>query len=187
MFLSEEFYAPSIVRQQIKSPVQWLVGTTRMLECELPPPVASAALVRSLGQDLFAPPNVKGWDGGLAWITTNTLLARYNESATLVQGDLSALAGLGDVRRPNQGMRIQNRLRNFRVGGVDVNRILTEQERADKELLITALEKRMLQAKLKDKQEDALREFLDSKGNLDESDIRGAIRLIMCTPEYQLT
>jgi len=31
------------------------------------------------------PPNVKGWDGGVSWITTNNLLARYNQAATLVQ------------------------------------------------------------------------------------------------------
>ena len=26
----------------------------------------------------MAPPNVKGWEGGAAWITTATLLDRYN-------------------------------------------------------------------------------------------------------------
>ena len=29
-----------------------------------------------MGQNLMAPPNVKGWPGGEAWINTNTLLAR---------------------------------------------------------------------------------------------------------------
>jgi hypothetical protein len=29
-----------------------------------------------LGQDLFNPPNVKGWEGGTNWITTNTLVVR---------------------------------------------------------------------------------------------------------------
>ena len=31
---------------------------------------------RQLGQDLFAPPNVKGWPGGEAWINSATLLQR---------------------------------------------------------------------------------------------------------------
>ena len=61
-----------------------------MLECDLPPAFISAAMLRSLGQDLFAPPNVKGWDGGITWITTNTLLERYNDAATLVQGTIPA-------------------------------------------------------------------------------------------------
>ena len=34
--------------------------------------------MRSMGQDLLAPPTVKGWDGGTAWINTSTLLARIN-------------------------------------------------------------------------------------------------------------
>ena len=29
-----------------------------------------------MGQNLFSPPNVKGWPGGEAWINTSTLLAR---------------------------------------------------------------------------------------------------------------
>jgi uncharacterized protein (DUF1800 family) len=187
MFLSEEFYEPSLIRNQVKSPVQWLVNSVRVLECELPPPIVSANLLRSLGQDLFAPPNVKGWDGGLAWITTNNLLARYNEAGTLVQGDVSIAASMADAKKPNQARRIQNQMRNLRMGGVKVEKILTEQERTDKDALVAALENRLLQGKLKGKQEKTLREFLDSKQNLEASDIRDAIRLVMSTPEYQLT
>lgn len=187
MFLSEEFYDASLIKHQVKSPVQWLVGTVRMLECELPPSIASANLLRTLGQDLLAPPNVKGWDGGLAWINTNTLLARYNEAATLAQGDVSMVANMAESNRPNQTRFVQNRLRNVRLGGVNVEKILTSRERGDKEALVEALEIRLLQSKLKGKQETALREYLDSKGDLDEAEIRGVIRLIMSTPEYQLT
>ena len=34
--------------------------------------------MRAMGQDLLAPPTVKGWDGGENWINTSTLLARIN-------------------------------------------------------------------------------------------------------------
>jgi uncharacterized protein (DUF1800 family) len=189
IFSTEEFYSPSVVRNEIKSPVQWLVGSVRMLECELPPPLVSTNLLRSLGQDLFAPPNVKGWDGGLAWITTNNLLARYNQAAMLAQGDMAIASSLatGPAKNPARVKQIQNRMRNMRAGGVDVNKIFTEQERTDKEMLIAALEKRLLQANLKGKQERTLREYLDGKKDLDENDIRDAIRLVMCTPEYQVT
>jgi len=187
MFMSEEFYDPGLIRNQVKSPVQWLVGSARMLECELPPPQASAAVLRTLGQDLFAPPNVKGWDGGLAWITTNNLLARYNEAAALVQGDLSIVAGMADTKNPQMAKRMQNRLRNYRVGGVNVEKIFPEQERTDQNVLLTALEQRLLQDKLKPRQEQSLRGFLDTRKQLNEADVRDAIRLVMSTPEYQLT
>ena len=32
----------------------------------------------AMGQDLFAPPNVKGWPDGKAWLNTSTVLARHN-------------------------------------------------------------------------------------------------------------
>ena len=39
--------------------------------------------MRSMGQDLLAPPTVKGWDGGEAWINTSTLLARVNFASAI--------------------------------------------------------------------------------------------------------
>ena len=39
-----------------------------------------------MGQALFAPPNVKGWAGGQAWLNTATLLARHNFAHALVNG-----------------------------------------------------------------------------------------------------
>lgn len=58
----------------------------------------------NLGQGLFYPPNVKGWDGGRTWINSSTLLGRANMVGRLVRdnktrfgrGDLqSYLSGLG--------------------------------------------------------------------------------------------
>jgi hypothetical protein len=148
-------------------------------------------LTRNLGQDLFAPPNVKGWDGGLSWITTNNLLARYNEAALLVHGDRAAMAAAmfaGRKKAPGKATQaVERRLRNPGSGAVDVARILSGEERRDKEALIGALQKRLLQSKLKPAQEKALRDYLDSQGELDEGDILNAIRLVMSTPEYQLT
>lgn len=191
IFLSEEFYSPTAMKTQVKSPVQWLVSSVRMLERELPAAPVCFGLTRNLGQDLFAPPNVKGWDGGLTWITTNNLLARYNEAAVLVQGDMSMAAGIVSSVIPNQQggimRQIENRVRGLRMIKVDVAKIFTEKERTDKDALVAALEKRLLQSKLKPKQEKALRDYLDSQGDLDDGDILGAIRLVMSTPEFQLT
>lgn len=91
IFLSEAFYDPKVIRSQIKSPVQWIVQTVRVLESPLPPaPIVDAAL-KQLGQVLFAPPNVKGWEGGRAWINSSTLLFRYNLAGYLANGKSSAL------------------------------------------------------------------------------------------------
>jgi hypothetical protein len=39
-----------------------------------------------MGQDLFQPPNVKGWDGGRAWINTSTMFVRQNVAVYLLTG-----------------------------------------------------------------------------------------------------
>ena len=189
MFHSEEFYAPAIIRNEVKSPVQWLVGSVRMLECDLPPTPICEAVLRSLGQDLFAPPNVKGWDGGITWITTNTLLARYNEAATLIQGTFPPLAPSDFARKPGgQGGAIaERRAQRLRIGGVNVDKIVPPEELADKDQLVKSLENRLLQTTLRDEQQEALRDFLDTKTKLDDADVQTVIRLVMATPQYQVT
>src|SRR6266511_2868707 len=102
MFRSEEFYAPEVIRTQVKSPTQWLVSSVRMLERNLPPPMMTSNCLRQLGQDLLAPPNVKGWDGGVAWITTNNLLNRYNFASVLVLGRNALAPVIAAVGRKEQ-------------------------------------------------------------------------------------
>jgi uncharacterized protein (DUF1800 family) len=186
IFLSEEFYAPEVVRTQVKSPMQWLVMGVRQLERELPPPLVCSGLTRSLGQELFQPPNVKGWDGGLAWITTNNLLTRYNESATLVFGDLKALQGAYQGKN-NLAKLAERRLERMRITGVNPDKLFTDEQLGARDKFIAALEQRFLQAELQPAQRKALVEFLDARGELDADDVLGAIRLVMCTPDYQLT
>lgn len=181
IFLSEEFYAPSVMRQQVKSPVQWLVSSVRMLERELPPTQVAASLLRQLGQDLLMPPNVKGWDGGLSWITTNNLLNRYNYAAYLVLGE-------NPMNPPRRRRGNPTKAANASKGAeVEVEKLFAENILTDKKLLATAIQKRLLQSELKPQHESTLRAYLDSQGELDHDDVLHALRLVMCTPEFQLT
>ncbi|PYL00372.1 MAG: hypothetical protein DME19_05295 [Verrucomicrobia bacterium] len=170
-----------------QSPVQWLVGSVRVLECDLLPPIVSSNLLRSLGQDLFAPPNVKGWDGGIAWITTNNLLNRYNFAAFLVMGRNALPMIAADKQKAR---RIQERLNriNRRQTPVDCDKLFTADERSSKGRFLAALQKRFIQSELSSKQaRAALREFLESERELTAEVMLDAVRLILCTPEYQLT
>ena len=187
MFLSEEFYAPGVVRNQVKSPVQWLVGSVRMLERSMPPPAVSSRLTKELGQELFAPPNVKGWDGGVSWITTNNLLTRYNQAALLVYGGPAYAREIAAKEGEMMDRPVLNRLARARAGRLDLDRILTPKDKADPDALIAALESRLLQSRLSPDQQTALRDFLGSRGELDEDDLLGAIHLVMATPDFQLT
>src|SRR5438045_4338946 len=54
-------------------------------------PLPQAILVPwlgGMGQPLFAPPNVKGWPGGRAWLNTATMLERDNFAAALASAKL---------------------------------------------------------------------------------------------------
>jgi len=84
-------------------------------------------------------------------------------------------------------MMMERRLKNVRVGGVEVAKLFTEDERVQHRSLIPALEKRLLQGKLKSKQEKALRDFLTSKKDLGNDTISTPSASSLSTPEYQLT
>ena len=78
IFTHPDFYSPRARATQVKSPVQWLVQAARETGRQLLPPGISLSLAAELGQNLFVPPSVKGWDGGAAWINSATLIRRSN-------------------------------------------------------------------------------------------------------------
>ncbi|MCF8199045.1 MAG: DUF1800 domain-containing protein [Sulfuritalea sp.] len=84
---SQAFWATENRLALIKSPVDWIVGTLNTLEMEAPDSQRLSLALRQLGQDLFAPPNVRGWPGGEAWINSSTLLARKSLAERLLQRD----------------------------------------------------------------------------------------------------
>ena len=74
---SDEFYSDRASRAKIKSPIELVAGTYRILGIDTgdkPIPVNLDAL----GQMPFNPPNVASWPGGASWINSNTLLERVN-------------------------------------------------------------------------------------------------------------
>ncbi len=83
LFLDAQFYSDEIVAERIAGPVEFLVGATRRLGITIQPQVLWLG-AGQLGQRLFEPPNVKGWEGGEAWVTTSTLLARGNMAGMLL-------------------------------------------------------------------------------------------------------
>ncbi len=76
LFLSDAFWDRRNRGSLIKAPVVLIAGLHRELGLPLVDPGALAVHARRLGQDLFEPPNVKGWPGGETWITPASLVAR---------------------------------------------------------------------------------------------------------------
>ena len=180
LLLSEEFYASDVMGSQVKSPVQWLVGTARMAGANLPPPAGSNAILRALGQELFAPPNVKGWDGGFAWISTTRLINRYNFAGALVKG-----AARNEIKRWGG-----------RLGGIeslpaaiDSGTFLPAAERATIAKAQEFLEWRVYGHRIRPKDSAVLADLIQAMpppGQWTDEQVRGVVHLMLSTPQYQL-
>ena len=73
---SNEFWSTKYRGTLTKSPIDLVVGTLRTLPFPKLPDTELVHIAELLGQDLFDPPTVKGWEGGNTWIDTQTLLVR---------------------------------------------------------------------------------------------------------------
>jgi uncharacterized protein (DUF1800 family) len=87
LLLAPAFWAPENRAALIKSPAELVVGTLRQFGIAVSDPLPFTFLLANLGQDLFSPPNVKGWPGGEAWINSTTLLARKQFLERLLRVD----------------------------------------------------------------------------------------------------
>jgi uncharacterized protein (DUF1800 family) len=84
VFTDPEFLSEKAYHAKIKSPAELVVGAIKTLQVKTLDGDLPTMMAR-MGQDLFMPPNVKGWDGGPAWIATDTMMERFN-FATKITG-----------------------------------------------------------------------------------------------------
>jgi len=162
---SNLFFEPRIRRKLVKSPVEFAVGTIRALEV-LNPTVQSSALADAcgrMGQTLYAPPSVAGWDGGAGWINSTAMLARANLALGLLSDENDAFG-----RRCNPsalasqcGFGSRPELARFFV-----------------DLLA--------QDGLGPGPRQQIEKAAAAKGATDEAAAREVVRLIVTSPEYQL-
>jgi uncharacterized protein (DUF1800 family) len=81
---SEEMYSEKALWSNVKSPVDHTLTGARQLSIDNDNISRQAINVMALeGQTLFNPPDVAGWDLGLAWISAGSLLGRMNWALSL--------------------------------------------------------------------------------------------------------
>jgi uncharacterized protein (DUF1800 family) len=97
MLASQLFYSGNAFRQRIKSPVEYVLGAVQAVYRRYPegkadyralPHQRLVGWMAAMSQQLFAPPNVKGWPGGRSWLNTATVLERDNFAASVALGTL---------------------------------------------------------------------------------------------------
>ena len=204
MLMSRAFYGGRAFRRQVKSPVQWLVSTCRYLDIALPEPSQIQPLLVTLGQNLFEPPNVKGWDGGVTWITTASLGQRYEATSRLATG--------------RSGSRQRNRMLNQRdelqreaaVAGVKIDlpdentewlkevpdplfdwtALLPEEMRTSRSDVMEGLMWRLYQSALRDRDRAMLEQYfadLPPVTRWNKDTFARALEALMNNPQFQLT
>jgi uncharacterized protein (DUF1800 family) len=91
LLLSQHFFDPAIIGAKIKSPVELVAGSARLLglvagkDKDIPGDYLYL-LTDILGQNLLDPPNVAGWPGYRVWISTTTLPERHKMTDEIVDG-----------------------------------------------------------------------------------------------------
>src|SRR5262249_34840641 len=85
LLASRLFFSPAGRRARIAGPVELVAVAARALGARISPR-DGARWASGMGQSLFRPPSVKGWDGGRAWIHSGSWIARHNALVDLVSG-----------------------------------------------------------------------------------------------------
>jgi uncharacterized protein (DUF1800 family) len=174
IFLSDEFFSEKAIYGLVKSPTEYVVGALKALEANVNYRRVIGDIA-AMGQVLLAPPDVNGWDGGLAWINTTTLLARANFANAL----------------------LTERSTNGRGYAVDVDALLEGKEFTKANKLVKHLLSRLGPIALTGAERKPLKNYVlyDDGGVkgplvLDEQTkdkkVRGLTHLVMTLPEYHL-
>jgi uncharacterized protein (DUF1800 family) len=177
LFRSKFFHEPACRRARIASPAELVIGTCRSLGARVAAPTLRDQMT-AMGQELLAPPNVKGWDGERKWINASTWAARLGFAQLL--GDLAGeneFAGNLDV-----GALVPAGLADpARVADLLVDRLLEGNLSPDRraelaKFLVTAQEEGQ---EPKD-QPDKFRE----DGDFRRQQVRALVGVILSLPEY---
>ncbi|GAA4453156.1 hypothetical protein GCM10023156_23670 [Novipirellula rosea] len=93
---SERFFSNDVVGQRFRSPVSLVVGGIRELglhedtsgKAAVSPQLA-ASWMEAMGQHLFHPPGVAGWQGGKSWLGSQSMIQRAAFAKSLSEGELT--------------------------------------------------------------------------------------------------
>jgi len=114
---SNAFFSDKNIGNRVVSPAEFVIGAAQALEMTSSPPstLLLGQWTARLGQDLFCPPNVFGWPGGRAWLSSRTVIGRANFAAELIEGKLSSQRKRIDARAiaAEHGYSSENDIRAF--------------------------------------------------------------------------
>lgn len=179
IFTSDEFFSERAFFSLVKQPAELVVGAIRMLGGTYNQGTNArgsntlAQLSRNMGQDLFGPPDVAGWDFNLGWVNTASMLERFNYANVFLTNRNTTNPGvfvtndqLKSITKPASKKTVKRFL--SRLGPLSVGPALgtlrTYLETGDNGQPVT---------------------YVNDDATVDKK-IRGLVHQIMCLPEFQL-
>jgi len=163
LLASRAFHASSSMFSLVKSPVDYVVGVIRAVSGR-PDPREMDIACSQMGQELFEPPGVQGWQGGSSWIHTTAWLERTKFAEAVASG--------------RRGL-----LRDAPLGT-----LFPERHRLDAEELLDDVLSTLQPSGLSEQRRIALKRQLESSQNrVTTTLLQETAYSVMCLPEYHLS
>ncbi|NDP26718.1 MAG: DUF1800 domain-containing protein [Flavobacterium sp.] len=162
---------------KIKNPLEYSLQLMDELNVANPNTKLIAYFIKEQGMDLFNQPNVKGWDGGNSWLSSQVFLQRNNVADLLCNGK-----NLSRAKKEDNLMRKENPNQLLNV------KLNWDQEGNNKQI-IAELKNRLLFQTDENEQQDfekILKYDFDSKTEGSENAVMRLFNFMVKTPEFQL-
>jgi len=175
---TEEF-AKNNAGSKIKNPLEYSLQLMYELNIGNPNGKLIAYFLKEQGMDLFNQPNVKGWDGGNSWLTSQVFLQRNNTADLLCNGKNLTR---GQKEMNGNSMMKQNLNRQLNVK-------LNWNKEGNNKQIIAELKNRLLFQTDETTQTDfeqILKYDFDSKTEGSENAVMRLFNFMVKTPEFQL-
>ena len=175
---TEEF-AKDNAGAKIKSPLEYILQLLNELNGENSNDLLIAKFLKDQAMDLFNQPNVKGWDGGNTWLTSQVFLQRNNVADLLCNGKNLAK---GKKQNEETVLMNQNVSRQFKV------KLNWNTEGNNKEIITQLKDRLLFQSDVSDQQdfEKILKYDFDSKTDGSENAVLRLFNFMVKMPEFQL-
>lgn len=163
---------------KIKNPLEYSLQLMHELNVAHPNTKLIAFFIKEQGMDLFNQPNVKGWDGGNSWLTSQIFLQRNNTADLLCNGK-----NISRAKKENENMMMnQNPNKQLNV------KLNWDKEGNNKEIIAELKNRLLFQTDEADEQdfEKILKYDFDSKTEGSENTVMRLFNFMVKTPEFQL-
>ncbi len=117
LFTSQQFRDPANVFQRYSWPVEYVVKAIKETGWTGFSVNSAITPLSNMGQQLFEPPDVNGWELGPGWISTSSMLSRMNFASTLAANQRFNLARDAQPFRQSPERVLEYMLARFRSMG----------------------------------------------------------------------